>query len=162
VTKILVFFSYECTVQNPLGTVTQKSQLMVEPVGVAGGTGNGSSDSGFVGFPDRTTSIIIIAVVICIAGTSLVWMVVICKTRRRQRHGASRHASLRPGDDFDVRKNSGNSSNLQPMIVPACRLADREFVHAGERASQPEVDSPLSLPPSDESHNHQVTILRIC
>ena len=152
----LSFSSYQCSVQNPLGTETQTSRLIVEPLGVV--AGSGSSDSGTFGLPDRTTAIIIIAVVICILGTSLVWMIIICKSRRRrrQRHASSRHPSLRP-NDLDDRKNSGNSGTQQPMLIlnPHCKLGDREFIPIVDAVREADVESPLSLPPSDESRNNQ-------
>jgi hypothetical protein len=152
----LFFSSYQCTVQNPLGTETQTSRLIVEPLGAI--AGSGSSDSGTLGLPDRTTAIIIIAVIICIAGTSLVWMIIICKARRRrqQRQASSRHPSLRP-NVLDERKNSGNSANQQPMLIlnPHCKLGDRDFIPVVDPVREADVESPLSLPPSDESRNNQ-------
>ena len=86
-------------------------------------------------------------------------MIFICKTRRRrQRHDDSRRSSFRP-TDFDVRKNSGSSGHpqQQPLLIlnPHCKLNDREFIPILDRVQEPDVESPLSLPPSDESQNNQ-------
>ena len=114
--------------------------------------------SGALGIPDSTTAIIIIAVVCCIAGTSLVWMIIICKSRRhRHSRATSRQMSLRPCD-LDQRKNSGNSATQQPMLLlnPNCKLGgvDRDFVPIVASSRQVDVESPLSLPPTDESRNN--------
>ena len=155
--SLLTFSSYQCAVQNPLGTVTQTSRLIVDTAAAGTISGSGTAESDSFGLLDRTTSIIIIAVVLCIAGTSLAWMIFICKTRRRHRHESSRHSSLRP-TDFDVRKNSGSSGNQQqPMLIlnPHCKLGDREFIPILDQAREPEVESPFSNPPTDESQNNE-------
>ena len=46
------------------------------------------------------TGLIVIAVVCCVVGTSLVWVVIIYKTRRRQNRGGD-------GDDTNVPLNGG-------------------------------------------------------
>ena len=138
--------------------MTQTSRLIVDTAAAGNISGSGSAETDSFGLLDRTTSIIIIAVVLCIAGTSLAWMIFICKTRRRHRRESSRHSSLRP-TDFDVRKNSGSSGNQQqqPMLIlnPNCKLSDREFIPILEQTREPEGESPFSNPPTDESQNNE-------
>lgn len=78
---------YTCEMSNALGTERGHIRLSVLPnpncdSGVVGGTetgkGNGSNDDGWA-----TAGIVIIAVVCCVVGTSLVWVVIIYHTRRR-------------------------------------------------------------------------------
>jgi len=59
---------YKCQMQNQLGTVMETSMLTVK---------------GGVKSSDPTTGIIVIAVVCCVVGTSLVWVFIIYQTRRR-------------------------------------------------------------------------------
>uniref|UniRef100_A0A669E0Q2 Leucine-rich repeats and immunoglobulin-like domains 3 n=1 Tax=Oreochromis niloticus TaxID=8128 RepID=A0A669E0Q2_ORENI len=80
---------YTCEMSNTLGTERGNIRLTVVPnpncdsgaqgvVGVGIGTGAGSDDDGWT-----TVGIVIIAVVCCVVGTSLVWVVIIYHTRRR-------------------------------------------------------------------------------
>ncbi|KAL3977460.1 biotinidase [Sarotherodon galilaeus] len=80
---------YTCEMSNTLGTERGNVRLTVVPnpncdsgaqgvVGVGIGTGAGSDDDGWT-----TVGIVIIAVVCCVVGTSLVWVVIIYHTRRR-------------------------------------------------------------------------------
>lgn len=63
--------AYECQMSNSLGTEHGISQLSVIPASSPGMT---ESD---------VTGIIIITVVCCAVGTSVVWVVIICQTRKR-------------------------------------------------------------------------------
>ena len=65
--------SYQCSMHNNLGTLTGTSHLTV-----AGG--NRSAPQ-----PHGTTSVIVIAVICCVIGTSAVWMFIICYSRARTR-----------------------------------------------------------------------------
>ncbi|KAI3366899.1 hypothetical protein L3Q82_009540, partial [Scortum barcoo] len=79
---------YTCEMSNPLGTERGIVWLAVIPnpncdsgapgVGVGMVSGSGSDDDGWT-----TVGIVIIAVVCCVVGTSLVWVVIIYHTRRR-------------------------------------------------------------------------------
>uniref|UniRef100_A0AAX7T8P3 Ig-like domain-containing protein n=1 Tax=Astatotilapia calliptera TaxID=8154 RepID=A0AAX7T8P3_ASTCA len=80
---------YTCEMSNTLGTERGNVRLTVVPnpncdsgaqgvVGVGIGAGAGSDDDGWT-----TVGIVIIAVVCCVVGTSLVWVVIIYHTRRR-------------------------------------------------------------------------------
>lgn len=80
---------YTCEMSNALGTERGNVRLAVIPnpncdSGVQGSVGvgivgsAGSSDDGWT-----TVGIVIIAVVCCVVGTSLVWVVIIYHTRRR-------------------------------------------------------------------------------
>lgn len=80
---------YTCEMSNTLGTERGNIRLAVMPnpncdSGVQGGVGvgmvgsAGSDNDGWT-----TVGIVIIAVVCCVVGTSLVWVVIIYHTRRR-------------------------------------------------------------------------------
>ena len=65
--------TYQCTMHNNLGTLTGSSRLTV-----AGGNRAVKQTTG-------TTSVIVIAVICCVIGTSAVWMFIICYSRARSR-----------------------------------------------------------------------------
>ena len=73
---------YTCEMSNTLGTIRGTSTLTVITSG-NGGTGNGKNEGG-LDDESTTTGIIIIAVVCCVVGTSLVWVIIIYQTRKRQ------------------------------------------------------------------------------
>ena len=78
--------TYTCEMSNPLGTERGNVRLAILPnpncdsgqtgTGVLGSV-NGSEEDGWT-----TVGIVIIAVVFCVVGTSLVWVVIIYHTRR--------------------------------------------------------------------------------
>ncbi|KAL4226043.1 otolith morphogenesis [Mactra antiquata] len=76
---------YTCEMSNTLGTIRGTSTLTVIT-----GSGRGDVDSraessgGGLDDESTTTGIIIIAVVCCVVGTSLVWVIIIYQTRKRQ------------------------------------------------------------------------------
>eukprot|EP00092_Neocalanus_flemingeri_P010605 GFUD01011424.1.p1 GENE.GFUD01011424.1~~GFUD01011424.1.p1 ORF type:complete len:1305 (-),score=340.61 GFUD01011424.1:343-4257(-) len=88
---------YKCQMQNQLGTVMETSLLTVK-----GGVKSPS---------DPTTGIIVIAVVCCVVGTSLVWVFIIYQTRKR----ASRR-------DWEV-----EGKNLQTTTTGLPLLSDPEL-----------------------------------
>lgn len=67
---------YTCIMTNTLGSERQTSRLTVL---IADGDTRSSVEE------STTTGIIIIAVVCCVVGTSLIWVIVIYKTRQRQK-----------------------------------------------------------------------------
>ncbi|WAR25980.1 LRIG3-like protein [Mya arenaria] len=78
---------YTCEMSNTLGTIRGTSTLTVVTGSVMTGEAKGKGNSGGGGGLDdesTTTGIIIIAVVCCVVGTSLVWVIIIYKTRKRQ------------------------------------------------------------------------------
>uniref|UniRef100_A0A672QUH9 Leucine-rich repeats and immunoglobulin-like domains protein 3 n=1 Tax=Sinocyclocheilus grahami TaxID=75366 RepID=A0A672QUH9_SINGR len=75
--------TYTCEMSNPLGTERGNLRLTVMPnpncdPGPAAGGALGPEEDGWT-----TVGIVIIAVVCCVVGTSLVWVVIIYHTRRR-------------------------------------------------------------------------------
>lgn len=77
--------TYTCEMSNPLGTERGNVRLAILPnpncdpgVSIGSPAGRGSEDDGWT-----TVGIVIIAVVCCVVGTSLVWVVIIYHTRRR-------------------------------------------------------------------------------
>uniref|UniRef100_A0A8C1VDD3 Leucine-rich repeats and immunoglobulin-like domains 3 n=1 Tax=Cyprinus carpio TaxID=7962 RepID=A0A8C1VDD3_CYPCA len=75
--------TYTCEMSNPLGTERGNVRLAVLPnpncdSGPAGSGALGPEEDGWT-----TVGIVIIAVVCCVVGTSLVWVVIIYHTRRR-------------------------------------------------------------------------------
>jgi len=101
---------YKCQMQNQLGTVMESSLLTVE-----GGTRLSS---------DPTTGIIVIAVVCCVVGTSLVWVFIIYQTRKR----ANRR-------DWEV---EGKTLQIPTTILPLLSdpdLKDRNDEECSERDS---------------------------
>lgn len=81
--------TYTCEMSNPLGTERGNVRLSVLPnpncdSGSGGGGALGSrSAKGLEDDGWTTVGIVIIAVVCCVVGTSLVWVVIIYHTRRR-------------------------------------------------------------------------------
>ncbi|KAH3881286.1 hypothetical protein DPMN_005211, partial [Dreissena polymorpha] len=80
---------YTCEMSNTLGTIrgTSKLTVVTGSVGSGGKEGPSTSGGGGTGGLDdesTTTGIIIIAVVCCVVGTSLVWVIIIYQTRKRQ------------------------------------------------------------------------------
>ncbi|XP_057370279.1 leucine-rich repeats and immunoglobulin-like domains protein 3 [Daphnia carinata] len=65
---------YECEMSNPLGVERDSSMLTVIPTLLASGEREDES---------ATIGIIIIAVVCCVVGTSIVWVIIIHQTRKR-------------------------------------------------------------------------------
>lgn len=65
---------YECEMSNPLGVERDSSMLTVIPTLLASGDREDES---------ATIGIIIIAVVCCVVGTSIVWVIIIHQTRKR-------------------------------------------------------------------------------
>ncbi|XP_068971949.1 leucine-rich repeats and immunoglobulin-like domains protein 3 [Bombus flavifrons] len=75
-TKISDAGSYECEMSNSLGSVVGASHLTVKPAPV-------STPSPMSVNEDDILGLIIITVVCCAVGTSIVWVVIIYQTRRR-------------------------------------------------------------------------------
>ncbi|KAG8191388.1 hypothetical protein JTE90_006130 [Oedothorax gibbosus] len=69
--------AYTCTMTNALGTEKGTSVLRVTQVAGSGVFGEDSHAA-------LTTGVVVIAVVICIVGTSLIWVVIIYHTRKRR------------------------------------------------------------------------------
>ncbi|XP_045167054.2 leucine-rich repeats and immunoglobulin-like domains protein 2 [Mercenaria mercenaria] len=76
---------YTCEMSNTLGTIRGTSTLTVV-TGASRGDREERNESSGGGLDDEstTTGIIIIAVVCCVVGTSLVWVIIIYQTRKRQ------------------------------------------------------------------------------
>lgn len=72
---------YMCEMSNTLGTKKGTSVLTVI---TNGSGGSGGKNDGGLDDESTTTGIIIIAVVCCVVGTSLVWVIIIYQTRKRQ------------------------------------------------------------------------------
>lgn len=70
---------YECEMSNPLGVERDSTMLTVIPASLASGDREDES---------ATIGIIIIAVVCCVVGTSIVWVIIIHQTRKRARINA--------------------------------------------------------------------------
>ena len=68
---------YTCIMSNTVGTTQGDCELTVLPLQHDVGPGDGFSQD------STTTGIIIIAVVCCVVGTSLVWVIIIYKTRKK-------------------------------------------------------------------------------
>lgn len=77
---------YTCEMSNTLGTIRGTSTLTVITGSLPPGSSHASHGGGGGGLDDEstTTGIIIIAVVCCVVGTSLVWVIIIYQTRKRQ------------------------------------------------------------------------------
>lgn len=67
---------YECEMSNPLGVERDSTMLTVIPTSLLSGDREDES---------ATIGIIIIAVVCCVVGTSIVWVIIIHQTRKRAR-----------------------------------------------------------------------------
>ncbi|KFM73600.1 Leucine-rich repeats and immunoglobulin-like domains protein 3, partial [Stegodyphus mimosarum] len=95
--------TYSCEMSNTVGTKRGSSHLKVSPV-------NGSSLQSSNDENHSTTGIIVIAVVICIVGTSIVWVIFIYNTRKRDPHI--------PHEDERFSQVPTNSSDRSSDLVP--------------------------------------------
>lgn len=110
--------TYTCEMSNTLGTERGNIRLAVLPnpnceSGVQGSVGigmvKGSEEDGWT-----TVGVVIIAVVCCVVGTSLVWVVIIYHTRRRNEDCSVTNTGQRGHARPPVR---GGTSNNQIMDV---------------------------------------------
>lgn len=104
---------YTCEMSNTLGTERGSSHLTVIPV----------NQSGLIGEENHTTTgIVVIAVVICIVGTSIIWVVIIYHTRKRNEEYPSTPPDSLPHSDL-VPYNSCSGVCPKDMKKPSGRHA---------------------------------------
>ena len=116
---------YECEMSNPLGVERDSSMLTVISTSLSTGSGIFDDESATVG-------IIIIAVVCCVVGTSIVWVIIIYQTRKRARTNAP----------------SSPSSAIPPQTLhatPSVPFPGVEFMAA--ETSDPDIDID-NIPPT--------------
>ncbi|XP_017796550.1 PREDICTED: leucine-rich repeats and immunoglobulin-like domains protein 3 isoform X3 [Habropoda laboriosa] len=114
-TKVGDAGSYECEMSNSLGSVVGASHLTVKPAPT-------STPSPASVNEDDILGLIIITVVCCAVGTSIVWVVIIYQTRRRLNAGAQ-------------------GRNAQPSTVIAATVPDTQTHLYLETSSQHSKDS---------------------
>ncbi|XP_064175593.1 leucine-rich repeats and immunoglobulin-like domains protein 3 [Anguilla rostrata] len=121
---------YTCEMSNPLGAARGDISLVVLPgpncdpalggvagAGVAAGSGAGPAD----GDGWTTVGIVVIAVVCCVVGTSLVWVVIIYHTRRRTEDCSVTNTDETnlPPDIPSYLSSQGTLSDRQDAYVPS-------------------------------------------
>uniref|UniRef100_A0AAQ4PIQ1 Leucine rich repeats and immunoglobulin like domains 3 n=1 Tax=Gasterosteus aculeatus aculeatus TaxID=481459 RepID=A0AAQ4PIQ1_GASAC len=140
---------YTCEMSNALGTERGDIRLAVMPnpncdSGVQGGMGAGMvSGPGLNGDGWTTVGIVIIAVVCCVVGTSLVWVVIIYHTRR-----CSEDCSVTNTDETNL------PTDIPSYLSSQGTLADRQegYVPSESGSSHQYMSSSISgfyLPPKD-------------
>jgi len=106
---------YECEMSNPLGTERDSTMLTVIPNSLASGSGVLDDDSATIG-------IIIIAVVCCVVGTSIVWVIIIYQTRKR-----ARNAPVTPSTTLPPQPSALGTSNFMGVEFMAAETEDPDI-----------------------------------
>lgn len=133
---------YTCEMSNTLGTQRGNVRLAVLPnpncdVGVGASGGVGSDEDGWT-----TVGIVIIAVVCCVVGTSLVWVIVIYHMRRKS-------------EDYSI--TNTDELNL-PADIPSYLSSQRTLSEPQEGYSNSEAGSHQQLmPPLSNGYVHKGT-----
>uniref|UniRef100_A0A669BU53 Leucine-rich repeats and immunoglobulin-like domains 3 n=1 Tax=Oreochromis niloticus TaxID=8128 RepID=A0A669BU53_ORENI len=161
---------YTCEMSNTLGTERGNIRLTVVPnpncdsgaqgvVGVGIGTGAGSDDDGWT-----TVGIVIIAVVCCVVGTSLVWVVIIYHTRRRNEDCSvtntdetnlpadipsylSSQGTLADRQDGYIPSESGSSHQYMTSSISGFYLQPKEMIGLCHLDTGSEVDMEVAIDP---------------
>ncbi|KAM9328840.1 leucine-rich repeats and immunoglobulin-like domains protein 3 [Pholidichthys leucotaenia] len=127
---------YTCEMSNALGTERGNVRLAVIPnpnceSGVQGGvgaglvSGPGADDDGWT-----TVGIVIIAVVCCVVGTSLVWVVIIYHTRRRNEDCSVTNTDETnlPADIPSYLSSQGTLADRQDGYIPSESGSSHQFM----------------------------------
>ncbi|KAK5612879.1 Leucine-rich repeats and immunoglobulin-like domains protein 3 [Crenichthys baileyi] len=127
---------YTCEMSNALGTERGNVRLVVLPnpncdsgvqsgVGVAMGSGSGANDDGWT-----TVGIVIIAVVCCVVGTSLVWVVIIYHTRRRNEDCSVTNTDETnlPADIPSYLSSQGTLADRQDAYIPSESGSSHQYI----------------------------------
>uniref|UniRef100_A0A3P9K8F4 Leucine-rich repeats and immunoglobulin-like domains 3 n=1 Tax=Oryzias latipes TaxID=8090 RepID=A0A3P9K8F4_ORYLA len=147
---------YTCEMSNTLGTERGSVRLVVIPnpncdsggqggVGIGLVTGAGSDEDGWT-----TVGIVIIAVVCCVVGTSLVWVVIIYHTRRR-----NEDCSITNTDETNL------PADIPSYLSSQGTLADQQdgYIPSESGSSHPCMTSSISgyyLQPKDSNGLYQL------
>ncbi|KAA0720851.1 Leucine-rich repeats and immunoglobulin-like domains protein 3 [Triplophysa tibetana] len=128
--------TYTCEMSNPLGTERGNVRLSVLPnpncdSGSAGGGALGSRSGG--GLEDdgwTTVGIVIIAVVCCVVGTSLVWVVIIYQTRRRNEDCSVTNTDETnlPADIPSYLSSQGTLAERQDSYIPSDNSSGHQYM----------------------------------
>ena len=130
---------YLCEMSNTLGTKKGTSVLTVITTGSAG---SGSKNDGGLDDESTTTGIIIIAVVCCVVGTSLVWVIIIYQTRKRQElysatptDETTLPGEIQPNGYIPMEREAAYAKGLQ-MTIPAYQYQmDMQMKESGYESS---------------------------
>ncbi|KAJ8245551.1 hypothetical protein GJAV_G00271950 [Gymnothorax javanicus] len=124
---------YTCEMSNPLGTARGDVRLAVLPgpncdpvqAGMGVGGGAGSDGDGWT-----TVGIVVIAVVCCVVGTSLVWVVIIYHTRRRNEDCSVTNTDETnlPPDIPSYLSSQGTLAERQDAYVPSESGSSLQFM----------------------------------
>ncbi|XP_036375757.1 leucine-rich repeats and immunoglobulin-like domains protein 3 [Megalops cyprinoides] len=126
---------YTCEMSNPLGTARGDVSLVVlagpncDPAqGGAVGAGPGSVVAEGDGW--TTVGIVVIAVVCCVVGTSLVWVVIIYHTRRRNEDCSVTNTDETnlPADIPSYLSSQGTLADRQDTYVPSENGSSHQFM----------------------------------
>ncbi|KAI4878864.1 hypothetical protein NFI96_012047 [Prochilodus magdalenae] len=126
--------TYTCEMSNPLGTERGNVRLAILPnpncdSGQAGtgvlGSASGSEEDGWT-----TVGIVIIAVVCCVVGTSLVWVVIIYHTRRRNEDCSVTNTDETnlPADIPSYLSSQGTLAERQDGYVPSESGSNHQYL----------------------------------
>ncbi|XP_072528739.1 leucine-rich repeats and immunoglobulin-like domains protein 3 [Salminus brasiliensis] len=126
--------TYTCEMSNPLGTERGNVRLAILPnpncdSGQAGtgvlGSVSGSEEDGWT-----TVGIVIIAVVCCVVGTSLVWVVIIYHTRRRNEDCSVTNTDETnlPADIPSYLSSQGTLAERQDGYVPSESGSNHQYM----------------------------------
>uniref|UniRef100_A0A8B9GTP4 Ig-like domain-containing protein n=1 Tax=Astyanax mexicanus TaxID=7994 RepID=A0A8B9GTP4_ASTMX len=111
---------YTCEMSNPLGTERGNIRLAILPV-------SGSEVDGWT-----TVGIVIIAVVCCVVGTSLVWVVIIYHTRRRNEDCSVTNTDETnlPADIPSYLSSQGTLAERQDGYVPSESGSSHQYMNS--------------------------------
>ncbi|KAK3605813.1 hypothetical protein CHS0354_002430 [Potamilus streckersoni] len=134
---------YMCEMSNTLGTQRGYSTLSVITDSSKGiGDASGSGREGGLDDESTTTGIIIIAVVCCVVGTSLVWVIIIYQTRKRQElySATPTDETTLPGEvpssGYNSSDKEGSFSQPVPLKVPGYHYqVDMQMKESGYESS---------------------------
>lgn len=162
-TKISDAGEYTCEMSNTLGTIRGTSTLTVV-TGTPRGEREEKSESGGGGLDDEstTTGIIVIAVVCCVVGTSLVWVIIIYQTRKRQElySATPTDETTLPGEvpssGYMSSDKEGSYTNGVPVTsLPSYQYHEMQMKESGYESSSGRFRAARSAAifPSDVNHD---------
>ncbi|KAJ8411297.1 hypothetical protein AAFF_G00173030 [Aldrovandia affinis] len=126
---------YTCEMSNPSGTARGDVSLVVLPgpncdPAQGGAVGAGPGGPGTEGDGWTTVGIVVIAVVCCVVGTSLVWVVIIYHTRRRNEDCSVTNTDETnlPADIPSYLSSQGTLADRQDAYVPSETGSSHQFM----------------------------------
>ena len=131
---------YTCVMSNTLGTM--RDSLILTVITTKPGSGRSGGGGGGLDNESTTTGIIIIAVVCCVVGTSLVWVIIIYQTRKRQElySATPTDETTLPGEIpssgyMSSDKEGSYGHGIPVTTIPAYQYHDMQMKESGYESS---------------------------